>query len=106
MICRFSSEVPIDDMQRDGACVRFTLMDYNFVVKNDFGGEAYVAMNSVPGVFSPVKAIQSRRMSQLVFMKPQTIAGKMLHIYYHCMCTHIDYLLCFDLHNLNRLLQI
>ncbi|KAF6032338.1 hypothetical protein EB796_009359 [Bugula neritina] len=70
----FQCEVPIDDMQRDGACVRFTLMDYNFVVKNDFGGEAYVAMNSVPGVFSPVKAIQSRRMSQLVFMKPQTIA--------------------------------
>lgn len=51
-------------------------MDYNFVVKNDFGGEAYLSMNDVPGVFSPSKGYHRQRPAELTFMKPQNVKGK------------------------------
>lgn len=63
-------------MKLEGTCIRFTLMDYNFVVKNDFGGEAYIATQQVPGVLNSIKGHQALRTAELVFMKPQNVKGK------------------------------
>ena len=51
-------------------------MDYNFVIKNDFGGEAYLSMKDVPGVFNPSKGYHRQRAAELTFMKPQNVKGE------------------------------
>ena len=43
------SNVPHNQVLSYGATVHFVLMDYDFL-KNDFGGEAYLQINDVPGV--------------------------------------------------------
>lgn len=41
--------MPHNQVLSYGATVHFVLMDYDFL-KNDFGGEAYLQINDVPGV--------------------------------------------------------
>lgn len=45
----FEFNVPHNQVLSYGATVHFVLMDYDFL-KNDFGGEAYLQINDVPGV--------------------------------------------------------
>ena len=53
-------------------------MDYNFVVKNDFGGEAYFPLCQVPCITSQSRdSSRKKKMIELVFMKPHTIAGEL-----------------------------
>ena len=79
-LCSFS-DVALEDFQREGACLRFTLMDYNFVVKNDFGGEAYFPLSEVP--YSESHSRQSsvkRTITELAFMKPHNTRGKKMEV--------------------------
>jgi len=72
--------VPENLIKQDGACIRFTLMDYNFVVKNDFGGEAYWSLKDVPGVFNNNKGYTARlKPREFQFMKPQSPTGTICH---------------------------
>ncbi|XP_067937047.1 BAI1-associated protein 3-like [Watersipora subatra] len=67
---KFSCQLAQEDFYKEGACMRFTLMDYNFVVKNDFGGEAYFPLSQVPGGPGHEDTHNHKKVIELVFMKP------------------------------------
>lgn len=46
----FNSEVPHNMCSMKGASLLFIVMDHDFLNPNDFSGEAYVPLTSLPGV--------------------------------------------------------
>ncbi len=46
----FYSIVSPEQCLKEGACILFTVMDHDFMVANDFAGEAYLSLNSIPGI--------------------------------------------------------
>ena len=49
-VCSLCSSVTVEDCQADGACINFTVMDHDFMVSNDFAGEAFLSLNTIPGI--------------------------------------------------------
>uniref|UniRef100_T1GHI7 C2 domain-containing protein n=1 Tax=Megaselia scalaris TaxID=36166 RepID=T1GHI7_MEGSC len=46
----FEFSVSLSQCQADGAMVVFTVMDHDVLTANDFGGEAFLALGTIPGV--------------------------------------------------------
>lgn len=56
-----------DSVKRAPACLAFTVMDHDFMMANDFAGEAYLALKDVAGVMTS-------RPSSLSALQPITLA--------------------------------
>ncbi|XP_065084471.1 BAI1-associated protein 3 isoform X2 [Ochlerotatus camptorhynchus] len=48
----FEFSVTPDQLQAEAAMIVFTVMDHDVLTANDFAGEAFVALNTIPGVAS------------------------------------------------------
>lgn len=46
----FEFSVSLAQCQADGAMIAFTAMDHDVLTANDFAGEAFLALGSIPGV--------------------------------------------------------
>ena len=59
------------------ACVNFTVMDHDFMLANDFAGEAYVALNTVPGINGEgVSGFSMLRPIGLPLTQPRKMGGR------------------------------
>lgn len=50
-VCFYSS-VTLEQCRTDGAMLAFTVMDHDVLTANDFAGEAFLSLGSIPGVTS------------------------------------------------------
>lgn len=48
----FEFSVTPEQLQAEAAMIVFTVMDHDVLTANDFAGEAFVALNTIPGVAS------------------------------------------------------
>ncbi|XP_047741537.1 BAI1-associated protein 3 [Hyalella azteca] len=48
----FEFPATLQSCQAEGAMIVFTLMDHDVITCNDFGGEAFLSLNTIPGVAS------------------------------------------------------
>ncbi|XP_069995655.1 BAI1-associated protein 3 isoform X6 [Penaeus vannamei] len=48
----FEFPASLESCQAEGAMILFTLMDHDVITCNDFGGEAFLSLNTIPGVAS------------------------------------------------------
>ncbi|KAI0242476.1 BAI1-associated protein 3 [Lamellibrachia satsuma] len=46
----FEFSVSRQQCLRNGACIVFTVMDHDFMLANDFAGEVYLSLSSIPGI--------------------------------------------------------
>ena len=46
----FEFSVSREQVRDPNAVIAFTLMDYDVITANDFGGEAFLSLNTLPGV--------------------------------------------------------
>ncbi|XP_071549430.1 BAI1-associated protein 3-like isoform X3 [Panulirus ornatus] len=46
----FEFPAALESCQQEGAMILFTLMDHDVITCNDFGGEAFLSLNTIPGV--------------------------------------------------------
>ncbi|XP_064115164.1 BAI1-associated protein 3-like [Macrobrachium nipponense] len=46
----FEFPATLESCQSEGAMILFTLMDHDVITCNDFGGEAFLSLNTIPGV--------------------------------------------------------
>lgn len=46
----FEFSVTLEQCQTEGAMICFTVMDHDVLTANDFGGEAFLALGTIPGV--------------------------------------------------------
>lgn len=51
---RVFSTVSMDQCRHESAMIMFTVMDHDVITSNDFAGEAFVSLNSIPGVRAPL----------------------------------------------------
>ena len=58
--------VSTDQCRTRGAVILFTVMDHDFLMTNDFAGEVYLSLNTIPGIsgeevsgFSPLSPCHS-----------------------------------------------
>ena len=49
-MCVFPSSCSREQCKLPEAVLCFTLMDYDVITKNDFGGEAFMSLSTVPGI--------------------------------------------------------
>lgn len=47
------SAVSMDQCRHESAMILFTVMDHDVITSNDFAGEAFLSLNSIPGVLTP-----------------------------------------------------
>lgn len=59
------SSVSLDQCRTDGAMLAFTVMDHDVLTSNDFAGEAYLSLGSIPGVNSACNADNFHGLKQL-----------------------------------------
>lgn len=52
MVSFVRSPATLESCRAEGAMVLFTLMDHDVITCNDFGGEAFLSLNTIPGVAS------------------------------------------------------
>lgn len=50
----FRSAVSMDQCRHESAMILFTVMDHDVITSNDFAGEAFLSLNSIPGVLTPL----------------------------------------------------
>ena len=59
------------------ACVQFTVMDHDFMLANDFAGEGFLALNTVPGIQGEeVSGFSALRPVRLPLTQPRKLGGK------------------------------
>ena len=46
----FFSSLSAYQCRQSGACIHFTVMDHDILVANDFAGEAFLSLNTIPGI--------------------------------------------------------
>lgn len=51
---QFHSAVSMDQCRHESAMILFTVMDHDVITSNDFAGEAFLSLNSIPGVLAPL----------------------------------------------------
>ncbi|KAG8306648.1 hypothetical protein J6590_042432 [Homalodisca vitripennis] len=61
----FEFSVSLDQCRADGAMVAFTVMDHDVLTANDFAGEAFLSLGSIPGVNSACSADNFHGLKQL-----------------------------------------
>ncbi|XP_054287830.1 BAI1-associated protein 3-like [Macrosteles quadrilineatus] len=61
----FEFSVSLDQCRADGAMVAFTVMDHDVLTANDFAGEAFLSLGSIPGVNSACNADNFHGLKQL-----------------------------------------
>lgn len=44
----------MDQCRHESAMILFTVMDHDVITSNDFAGEAFLSLNSIPGVLAPL----------------------------------------------------
>lgn len=49
-IIAFSSSVTLEQCRSEGAMILFTVMDHDVLTSNDFAGEAFLNLQTIPGV--------------------------------------------------------
>ena len=73
----FFSCVSVSQCQADSACILFTVMDHDFMVANDFAGEAYLSLNSISGVNGEeVSGFSALTPVTLVLTQPRRSTGR------------------------------
>ena len=60
------------DNPRIGDMLHFIVMDHDFLLSNDFAGEAYLDLADVPGVRSSASTPQTLRQFNLILMHPES----------------------------------
>lgn len=45
-----SSSVTMEQCKSDGAMILFTVMDHDVLTANDFAGEAFLSLQTIPGI--------------------------------------------------------
>ena len=46
----YFSSVTLEQCRSEGAMILFTVMDHDVLTSNDFAGEAFLSLNTIPGV--------------------------------------------------------
>jgi hypothetical protein len=44
----------MDQCRHESAMILFTVMDHDVITSNDFAGESFLSLNSIPGVLAPL----------------------------------------------------
>lgn len=44
----------MEQCRHESAMILFTVMDHDVITSNDFAGEAFLSLNSIPGVLAPL----------------------------------------------------
>lgn len=67
----FEYSVSLDQCEQQVALVYFAVMDHDIMLSNDFAGEAYLSLNTVPGVSSHLAAseISHLKPTELILMR-------------------------------------
>lgn len=71
--------------------VCFTVMDHDVITANDFGGEAFLALGSIPGVAdynSSVENFHGLKQIELPLMQ-QLEKSKYMHIFNFCLYSNL-----------------
>ncbi|KAL4084626.1 hypothetical protein QTP88_027557 [Uroleucon formosanum] len=50
----FEFAVSMDQCRHESAMILFTVMDHDVITSNDFAGESFLSLNSIPGVLAPL----------------------------------------------------
>lgn len=59
MLLNVLSPATLQSCQAEGAMIVFTVMDHDVITCNDFGGEAFLSLNSIPGVASSSSGVDT-----------------------------------------------
>lgn len=68
----FEFAVTLEQCLHEGAMILFTVMDHDVLTANDFAGEAFLALNSIPGVadnYLSVENFHGLKQTDLVLMQ-------------------------------------
>ena len=75
-----SSEVSVSQCSKVGACILFTVMDHDFMMTNDFAGEAYLSLNNIPGISGEdISGFSALTPNTLILTQPRRGKGNILY---------------------------
>ena len=81
--------VTTEQCQREGACILFTVMDHDFMVANDFAGEAYLSLNNIPGISGEeISGFSALTPISIPLTQPRRGRGRSFHVYCHFIYTY------------------
>lgn len=73
----------------DGACINFTVMDHDFMVSNDFAGEAFLSLNTIPGISGEeISGFSALTPLTMTLTQPTKSGGK--YVYYISCASQSD----------------
>ncbi|XP_050430779.1 BAI1-associated protein 3 isoform X2 [Adelges cooleyi] len=76
----FEFAVSLDQCRHESAMILFTVMDHDVITANDFAGEAFLSLNSIPGVSAPLPHdINAIDRVDLILMHQHTKNHPILH---------------------------
>ncbi|VVC39810.1 Mammalian uncoordinated homology 13, subgroup, domain 2,Mammalian uncoordinated homology 13, domain 2,C2 [Cinara cedri] len=76
----FEFAVSMDQCRYESAMILFTVMDHDVITSNDFAGEAFLSLNSIPGVLEPLPHdINAIDRVDLILMHQQNKGHPILH---------------------------
>ncbi|XP_025193246.1 BAI1-associated protein 3 isoform X2 [Melanaphis sacchari] len=76
----FEFAVSMDQCRYESAMILFTVMDHDVITSNDFAGEAFMSLNSIPGVLAPLPHdINAIDKVDLILMHQQNKGHPILH---------------------------
>lgn len=88
MIFAGCSAVSMDQCRHESAMILFTVMDHDVITSNDFAGESFLSLNSIPGVLAPLPHdINAIDRVDLILMHQQN-KGKKKKRYYVVITQH------------------